>query len=131
MRYLGIDYGEKRIGLALSDMGGLIASPHSMVSNDSKALAYITSLIRDEGVERLVMGDTRAVGGSINMVTPDAERFAQALTRVSGIPVDLAYEGWSSFEAARYAPGDLHDDSVAAAVILQRFIDMTSGDTVE
>lgn len=129
MKYLGIDYGARNIGIAVSDAGGTLAFPHTIIPNDKKALAVILALIQKEQVGRIVMGDTRANNGVGNSITPEAERFADALFRESSIPVEFASESWSSYEAARYAPGDHHDDSVAAAIILQRFIDMNAQDT--
>ncbi|MBI5003835.1 pre-16S rRNA-processing nuclease YqgF [Candidatus Kaiserbacteria bacterium] len=129
MKYLGIDYGARNIGIAISDAEGMLAFPHRIVPNDKKALAYIVDLITKEQIGRIIMGNTRADNGATNTVTPEAERFADTLSRKTDLPVDLASESWSSYEAARYAPGDTHDDSVAAAVILQRFIDMNAQDT--
>lgn len=129
MKYLGIDYGVRNIGIAVSDAGGTLAFPHRVIPNDKKALAHIVELIQKEGIGRIVMGDTRADTGASNTITPAAERFADTLFRESDIMVEFASESWSSYEAARYAPGDTHDDSVAAAIILQRFIDMNAQDT--
>ena len=125
MKYIGIDYGRRRIGIALSDDGGTIAFPRATIDNDADALGFIRRLIEEEQVEEIVIGDTRTVSGAPNDVTLDAERFADMLTRDIGRPVERAFEGWSSIEAARYAPeAKQHDDSAAAAIILQRYLDM-------
>ena len=131
MKYLGIDYGRRTIGTATSDADGMLAFPYCIIPNDDKALAHLGTLVRAQGIERIVMGDTRAASGERNIITADADRFAVALERACGVGVEGANEIWSSFEAARYAPGDLHDDSVAAAVILQRYIDMHAADDTE
>ena len=124
MRYLAIDYGRRNIGIAVSDKGGALAFPHTIITNDSTALAQVMRVIGGHTIERIIVGDTRADNGTHNEITSDAGRFAEALEQESGIPVESVSESWSSFEAARYAPGDVHDDSVAAAIILQRYIDM-------
>lgn len=124
MKYLGLDYGSRHIGIALSDPNGSLAFSHSVIPNDDKALSRVAHLAQEEKVGHIIMGDTCADNGAHNTVTADAERFASALARATGLPVARASETWTSFEAARYAPGSHHDDAVAAAIILQRFIDM-------
>lgn len=131
MKYLGIDYGTRNIGIAVTDASGALAFPQCVIPNDKKALAAVVELIQKEQVGRIIMGDTRATNGIGNAVTPDAERFAEALGADTDIPVTFASESWSSYEAARYAPGDVHDDSVAAAIILQRYIDMHANNDTE
>jgi putative holliday junction resolvase len=126
MKHLGIDYGAKRIGLAVSDSSGTIAFPRGTIENDSAVMEAIASLIANEQIERIVVGDARSIGGAENAITSDVETFAAAL-KETGLPVELVFEGWSSIEANRYAPDDRHDDSAAAAIILQRYLDIKTG----
>jgi putative Holliday junction resolvase len=129
MRYLGIDYGEKRIGLALSDRDGGIAFPHSTIENNKKTLATLLSLVEAEGVGCVVMGDTRGSSGGENTITESAELFLAELEEESGLTVRRVPELYSSVEVSRYAPESSgHNDAAAAALILQRFIDMHEGD---
>jgi len=124
MKYLGIDYGTKRVGLAVSDPTGSLAFPLEVVPTE-KALARITQLVRERRIEALVMGDTRSHGGADNPVTREAQKFGEQLTRETSLTISPAFEAWSSIEASRYAPEHVgHDDSAAAAIILQRFLDM-------
>ena len=123
MRYLGIDYGAKRIGLAVSDEAGGFAFPKATIPNDANALAYIMQLAEDEGIAAFVLGDTRTASGAENPVTYEADRFAERLEEQISIPMHRAWEAWSSVEAGRFAPDGKHDDSAAAAIILQRFLD--------
>lgn len=124
MKYLGIDYGEKRVGLALSDPTGSIAFPLETVPNDGSLLAHITKIIEDKMVRGVVVGDTRAFGGKENPVTKEAEAFVSAL-KEAGFSVEVVWEAGSSVEASRYAEkGDEHKDEAAAAIILQRFLDV-------
>ncbi len=126
MKYLGLDYGAKHVGLAVSDGTGSIAFPLEIVATGI-ALARVTQLIEEKKIEALVIGDTRSHGGGENPVTKEAERFAEALARETSLPVSRAFEAWSSIEASRYAPeGSEHNDAAAAAVILQRYLDMHS-----
>ena len=123
MRYLGIDYGAKRIGIAISDEAGTIAFPRAVVPNDEKLLPFVTRMIEEEKIATLVVGDTRTVHGAENPVTESMEKFARSLTS-RGVQVERVGEAWSSIEASRYAPlGKEHDDGAAAAIILQRFLD--------
>jgi putative Holliday junction resolvase len=128
MKYLGIDYGAKRVGVAVSDNAGKIAFPRGTIENDATLSEAIGSLIANETIEAIVIGDTRAINGESNDVTSNAETFARALKNDTGLPVQMVFEGWSSIEASRYAPQRSgHDDSAAAAIILQRYLDIQTG----
>lgn len=125
MKYLGIDYGSKRVGIAISNAEGTIAFPRSTLPNDKNLLPLLKDLISTEKVEQVIVGDTRSHGGKENPVTADAEIFMEELGIAAGLPVTPVFEVFSSIEASRYAPeSKQHDDSAAAAVILQRFLDM-------
>ncbi len=125
MRYLGIDFGAKRIGVAISDEGGSIAFPRAVLDNTKQTLSLLKKDIEEQKIGCIVVGDTMSYSGLRNPVTDDVDTFIDALKRETGIPVERAFEAGSSIEASRYAPdGAPHDDSVAAAVILQRFLEM-------
>lgn len=129
MKYLGIDYGAKRIGVAISDSDGRIAFPRAIIDNDSQAIALIVQDVAAEKIERLVVGDTLSYSGMRNPVTDEVDEFIRRLEKETGLSVERAFEAGSSVEASRYAPeGDTHNDSVAAAVLLQRFLDMRSSE---
>ncbi|MBI5457577.1 Holliday junction resolvase RuvX [Candidatus Kaiserbacteria bacterium] len=125
MKYLGIDYGTKRVGVAVSDAAGTIAFPRATLPNDDKLLSHLEKLVKNEKIGSIVVGDTRSHGGKDNPVTAEAEAFVAALEGAIAVPIERVWEMWSSIEASRYAPeGKGHDDAAAAAVILQRFLDM-------
>jgi putative Holliday junction resolvase len=125
MKYLGIDYGAKRVGIAVSDEAGTIAFPRDTLANDSSLIERLARLVVDEKVTTIVVGDTRAFSGFENSVTKAAESFIVRLAEKTGIPVLPAFEAGSSIEASRYSEDDsVHDDSSAAAIILQRYIEM-------
>lgn len=124
MRYLGIDYGTKRIGLAISDEAGSFAFPRETIARDDKVVDTIVHIVEREKVGAIVVGDARALSGAHNDMTAEVESFARTLEEAGHVSVHLAREAWSSQEAARFAPkGKKHDDSSAAAIILQRFLD--------
>lgn len=128
MKYLGIDFGAKRVGIAVSDPHGSIAFPRGVLSNDAGMMDALLSFVTNERIDRIVIGDGKSHGGLDNPITVDIETFADALRDASSIPVELVSEAWSSIEANRYAPDDhAHDDSAAAAVVLQRYLDIQNG----
>jgi len=125
MKYLGIDYGSKRVGLAISDEDGKIAFPRAVVPNDEKLIPFVARMIEEEKVAKVVVGDTRSSSGIENPITKKVEAFAAALKERGGIPVELVSEIFSSVEAGRYSEKSTdHNDASAAAIILQRFLDM-------
>lgn len=126
MKVLGIDYGTKRIGLALSDADGRIAFPHSVIEREG-AHDKITTLMQDEGVEIIVCGNAKNLSGEDNAITKEVERFAEKLENMTDLHVVLQHEFFSSANAheALFHSGFSTDelDAHAAAVILQRFLD--------
>lgn len=124
MRILGLDYGAKRIGIALSDEGAQFAFPHSTIPNDASAIDRIEDICKKEEVKEIAMGDTRAANEAGNAITEEAEAFAKSLGAHSGKEIKMVREAWSSAEAARFAPKGVHDDAAAAAIILQRHLDL-------
>ncbi|RJQ34228.1 Holliday junction resolvase RuvX [Candidatus Parcubacteria bacterium] len=129
MKFLGLDYGAKRVGLALSDDEGKFAFPHIVLQNDRTLLKNIEEIGREKGIEVIVIGDTRALSGEPNPVTKEAQEFSDALASTLSVPVRTVWEAWSSIEASRFAPkGREHDDASAAAIILQRYLDTHAGE---
>lgn len=133
MRYLGIDYGTKNIGLALSDPDGRLAFPKDTINNNSETLQKISTIIESEGAESIVIGDSRTGTGQANKMTDELNDFVAQLTMLVGLPIHLVNEAFTSMEAskqdldkptARKPKGKIikKDDS-AAALILQRFLD--------
>ena len=125
MTLLGIDYGHKRIGIAVAERD--IAFPRKVLSNSNTIFGDIQEIITLEKIETIIMGDTRSFGGHSNTISHEAESFAERLRETSSLPVILTWEAGSTLEAGRYAtPDNQHNDSAAAAIILQRYIDMHS-----
>lgn len=127
-KYLGIDYGAKRVGIAVSNDTGTIAFPRATEANDARLLARLSRIIADENIEFIAVGDTRSFSNLENPVTLNAEKFAARLGKETSLPVKCVWEAGSSIEASRYAPKSAgHEDGAAAAIILQRFLDMGGG----
>ncbi len=126
VKYLGIDYGAKRIGTAVSDADGMIAFPRGVLINDSQLHTELERIIHEERIQTLVVGDTCSHNDAENLVSKETELFVEKIKKI-GIPIERVSEVWSSIEASRYAPkGEEHNDAAAAAIILQRFLDMNA-----
>ncbi|MGD9906393.1 MAG: Holliday junction resolvase RuvX [Vicinamibacterales bacterium] len=142
MRVLGIDYGRRRLGLALSDATGTLATPWRVVerpASDAEAVRLIcTEIARlavdDDGLATVVVGWPRRLDGSPTDVTAAVEAFAAAVARDSGLPVVLQDERLSSVEAESRLARRERDwrarkrtlDAAAAAVTLQDYLDSRS-----
>lgn len=123
MRYLGIDYGERRIGVAISDERGSFAFPKETIPNDESAIDRLSTIVNRERIGEIVIGDTRAANAEANAITAAMSEFSKKLSMHTRLPVREVWEAWSSVEAARFAPkGKEHDDAAAAAIILQRYL---------
>jgi putative Holliday junction resolvase len=125
MKYLGIDYGTKRIGIAISDDGGEFAFPKGIV--DAKnAVAEIVALCQKEHIEGIVIGKSVASNGADNDIVVATEKFKEKLNVATRSPKPEIYfqqESFSTVEAHRYQVDAGKRDDSAAAIILQRFLD--------
>lgn len=128
---LGIDYGRRRLGIALADEETRLALPRKplTVRNTEEALRQIEALVRAQGVERIVVGLPLTLLGTQGMQAREAQEFAKALEKRMGIPVDVEDERLTTkgAQAAYHAhqeslPPD-REDSAAAAALLQSYLD--------
>lgn len=127
MRYLGIDFGTKKIGLALSDEAGTMGFPHGIVPNDGRLIDEILALIARKEVGAVVMGESRDYAGNENLVAKEAKEFAQLLERRADIPVYFEPEMLTTQEARRdfegvRTSGIVPVDASAAAIILTSYL---------
>ena len=139
MRVLGVDYGRRRIGLALSDATGLLARPWKTIARQGSAARVANSITaevsrlqaEDEGLEAVVLGFPRRLNGSPNDQTSLVEKLAESLRGRLSVPVILQDERLSSKEAEALLARRVKDwrkrkallDAAAAAVILQDYLD--------
>jgi len=124
---LGIDFGEKRIGLAISE--GTLAVPLTTLlrRDDRSALREIAAIVTREGIGRLVVGEPRKLDGTLGSGAARARRFGKNLAELTGLPLELVDEALTSVEAAarlraagvdpRRAPERI--DAVAAQILLE------------
>jgi putative holliday junction resolvase len=101
MRYLGVDYGSRKIGLALSDEGGTMGFPHAIVPNTPRLADELCALIAKEGVGAMVVGESRNLAGGDNPIAGDARAFGEHLAERAGVPVFFESEIFTSAEARR------------------------------
>jgi putative Holliday junction resolvase len=136
VRVVGIDVGLRRIGLALSDATGTLASPWKTLpaggQPDGDAALIVRSLAEiDEPIQAVVIGHPRRLDGSATHVTPHVEALAAALRAVVSVPVVLQDERLTSREAEERLAAREKDwrkrkeklDAAAAAVMLQDYLD--------
>lgn len=139
MRALGIDYGQRRIGLALSDATGLLARPWKTVRRDGSLDQTVAALAReiqsleadDDGLAVIVVGWPRRLSGEATDQTRAVEGFIDALRAAVGMPVVLEDERLTSWEAEHVLAARERDwrkrkpllDAMSAAVILQTYLD--------
>jgi putative Holliday junction resolvase len=132
-RILGIDLGERRIGIAISTPEGGLAVPLRILDaqGDRSDAQAIYEIAQPEGVERVVLGHPISMDGTTGPQAQRVEEFAQTLREVTGLPVDLQDERLSTAQARRSVKrkGETREpvDDIAAAVILQSYLDGLSG----
>lgn len=127
MRYLGIDFGTKKVGLALSDESGAMGFPHGILPNSPRLLAEVSALIAKENVGAIVIGESLDFSGKENPVAKDARAFGEELSEATGLPVSYEFEALTSQEASRSIDGTRERqanpiDASAAALILTSYL---------
>jgi len=128
MRYLGIDFGEKRVGIAISDEEGKIAFPTIVLVNDKDLLKHIVDLCMKNSVEIVVMGESRDFQGQINAIMWKIEGFRKQLETI-GYQVVYEPEFMTSIQATRVTGENDMLDASAAAIILQSYLDKENKNT--
>ncbi|MDB5244852.1 MAG: Holliday junction resolvase YqgF, putative holliday junction resolvase [Parcubacteria group bacterium] len=135
MRYLGIDYGSSKIGLALSDELGTMGFPHAIVTNSPRVLDDLCTLIAKENVSVVVIGESRTLSGGDNPIAHAARAFGENITERTGLPVVFESEVYTSTEARRAPAKEGKSrspkrhaavDAQAAALILTSYLSRTS-----
>jgi putative Holliday junction resolvase len=136
---MGIDYGLKRIGIALSDDGGTIAFPYKIIISSNKTLKDILEIIDSEQVKQVIVGKSLDQIGNRNSIMDDIDVFVEQLEKLTGITVILEDERFTShflksFDFTKSIEKPITRDrnkkkttegidAQAAAIILQRFLD--------
>ena len=122
MRLLGIDFGTKKVGLAMTDESGSMAFPHSVIPNDAQLLDTIESLITQEQVSAIVIGHSLTLDGEPNAVHAHVEDFIGDMTLRNPIPIHLEPEQLTTMQAAKTTGRNDQIDAAAAAIILDTYL---------
>jgi putative holliday junction resolvase len=139
-RFLGIDYGTKRIGVAISDENNTLAFPKEIVLNGPDTLKRLGEIIRTEDIAEVVIGESVDFSGALNALSARIEVFILEFKEKFNLPVHKQTEFLTSVEARRppdgkkrQSPSQAHSkvkqiksgriDAQAAALILQRYLD--------
>jgi putative transcription antitermination factor YqgF len=133
MRLLGIDYGTKNVGLALTDQSGRFASAYAVLATDENLVPTIKAICEKEKVERIIIGESLDIKGQPNPVMKKIEKFREKLAVAINLPIEYEPEFMTSVEAARPPAGgekfladDEMSDARAAAIILKSYVDKLS-----
>ena len=132
-RALGLDVGNRRIGVAVSDANKLLARPLCLIDRKAEdGVARVVVLVREQQADEVIVGHPLNTNGSVGQQAERVQQFAEQL-RVQltpqNVPLVLVDERYSTQDAreivqskkAKQQPK--HDDALAAAVILQRYLD--------
>lgn len=132
MRYLAIDHGQKRTGLAVCDASETVVSPHSVIQTQSSTelLKQVLKVIQQEGIESLVIGLPFNMNDTEGPRAKEVRTFAKMLSEAAQIPVIFFDERLSSFEAEQLMvemeltrkKKKKRLDAIAAAEILKGFL---------
>lgn len=132
-RILGVDYGTKRVGIAISDPMAMLATPLSVetVQTVDEAISAVCRIARDRGVVKIVVGIPINMNGTSGPMALEAGKFVELLRIASGLPVDITDERLSTSLVERMlldadvSRGRRKEvrDKLAAQVILQGYLD--------
>ncbi|MEK9174718.1 MAG: Holliday junction resolvase RuvX [Patescibacteria group bacterium] len=120
MNYLGIDYGEKRIGLAKADSLLKIATPFKTILNESGILNELAHIVNTEVIEKIIVGVPVSFSGGQNEFAQKIIEFAEDVEARTDIPVETVNEIFSSKMASENSK---KVDESSAALILQTYLD--------
>jgi len=133
MRSLGLDIGDRRVGVALSDPDGILASPLTIIerTDDIKALAAIADIIDKQNAGRVIVGLPRSLDGSLGKQAEKVRDFARRLAERIKVPLEYRDERLTTVMAQRLkrasggrkGRGKARYDAQAAALILQGYLD--------
>jgi putative holliday junction resolvase len=131
MRYLGVDYGSKKVGLALSDEAGTMGFPHAVVLNTPRLAEELAELARRREVGTIVIGESRTLSGAANPVAAAAHALGDVLGGMTGLPIRYESEVFTTAEARRAPEREVKTrrpqkrdavDASAAALILTSYL---------
>ncbi len=123
MKYLGIDYGEKRIGIAVSDIEGKMAFPKVVLENSENLISDVLAKITEYGAEAVVIGESKNYKGEDNKINPAIISFKKSLEKATPLKVYLEPEFMTSMQVEKLFGKNEMLDASAASIILQSFLE--------
>ncbi len=123
MRIMGIDYGSRRVGVALSDEGQEFAFPKAVLDNSKKLMRELEKIATDNEVSLIIVGDSRDFNNKPNEIMAKVVPFVEDLRLALGLPVEMELEFMTSMEAERLQGKNELLDASAAAIILKSYIE--------
>ena len=123
MRYLGIDFGLKRVGVAVSDESGSFAFPLSVLANSEDLLDEIALICKENKISQIVVGESMNFSFKENDIMKEILPFVESLKKRLGLPVNMHPEFLTSQEAERLQGKNEMNDASAAALILKSYLD--------
>jgi len=133
MRNLGLDVGDRRIGVAISDPEQILASPLTTIlrEDDDSAIGAIVEIVNKYDIQRIVIGFPYSLDGSVGSQAGKVKNFVEKLSKCTGVDIELRDERLSTvavdhlFTEAGVRNRDRRDkrDAAAAAFILQGYLD--------
>jgi putative holliday junction resolvase len=129
MKYLGIDFGTKKVGFAQSDDDGRLAFPLMVSPNDAQLFKDTTELIREMKFGTVVIGESVDQKGKPNPIAKEARAFGMKLESACDVVIVFEKEWFSTVEARKQPgrEGDHNVDDSSAALVLQRHLDKVNG----
>ena len=123
MKLMGIDFGTKRIGVAISSEDGAFALPRTVLQNDSEAIQTLADMCAKENVGTIILGESRDFAGQKNPVMKKVEEFKEKLAKATNLPIEYELEFMTSREASHIQGEGKMLDASAAALILKSYIE--------
>ncbi len=123
VKTLGIDYGTKKVGIALSDDGGTVAFPYGVFPNDNQLMTLIQDLCQKENINTIVLGESLDFSGQPNPVMKKILSFKKTLEEKFFLSVFFEKEFLTSKQARNIQEDSPLTDASAAAIILQSWLD--------
>jgi putative Holliday junction resolvase len=138
MRILALDLGKRRIGLAISDELGITAQGLATLQrkNNRADLAEFARIIKDKGVDKILVGNPLHMSGDAGRQSDSARQFGEMLARYTGLDVELWDERLTTVEASRVLRSSgigiekraKAVDRLSAVILLQSYLDYRAQD---
>ncbi|MBT3282841.1 Holliday junction resolvase RuvX [bacterium] len=122
-RILGVDFGTKKVGIAVSDENGNFALPKVVLQNDKDLIGSFQTILKEENIGEIVIGESINYKGEENLVMKDVKRFIEKIKEFSDALITLEPEFLTSSQVRNTQGDGKMIDASAAALILQSSLD--------